>query len=57
MPTNTTWTAGTEVTVAWTLKAQHGGGYQYRLCPAASDLVEECFQASETTCRLSATEN
>lgn len=30
--------------VAWTHKAWHGGGYQYRLCPAASELTEECFQ-------------
>lgn len=24
--------------------ADHGGGYQYRLCPADSELTEECFQ-------------
>ena len=33
------------VEVAWTHKAWHGGGYQYRLCPAGSDLTEDCFQA------------
>ena len=22
----------------------HGGGYQYRLCPASANLTEECFQ-------------
>ena len=27
-------TAGEVVEVAWTHKAWHGGGYQYRLCPA-----------------------
>ena len=42
--TGTVWTAGSEVTVAWTLKAWHGGGYQYRLCPAGDALDEDCFQ-------------
>ena len=27
----TTWKAGTDVEVAWALKAWHGGGYSYRL--------------------------
>jgi len=26
-------------------KAWHGGGYQYRLCPADAELTEECFQS------------
>lgn len=43
-PTNTTWTAGNAVEVAWTVKAFHGGGYTYRLCPATETLTEECFQ-------------
>ena len=35
--------AGSDVEVAWTVKAFHGGGYAYRLCPAGSTLDEECF--------------
>ena len=44
MPTGTTWKAGAVVEAAWTLKAWHGGGYQYRLCPAGHELDEDCFQ-------------
>eukprot|EP01065_Artemidia_motanka_P022789 TRINITY_DN269_c0_g1_i1.p1 TRINITY_DN269_c0_g1~~TRINITY_DN269_c0_g1_i1.p1 ORF type:complete len:428 (+),score=110.04 TRINITY_DN269_c0_g1_i1:96-1379(+) len=40
----TTWKAGTEVEVSWGITANHGGGYQYRLCPRSSPLTEECFQ-------------
>jgi hypothetical protein len=40
----TTWVAGSVVEVAWGITANHGGGYQYRLCPASSALTEECFQ-------------
>jgi len=43
-PSDTVWVAGSNVEVAWTQKAWHGGGYQYRLCPASSSLDEECFQ-------------
>jgi len=41
----TVWKAGSDVEVAWTVKAFHGGGYAYRLCPAADPLglVEKCF--------------
>jgi hypothetical protein len=38
------WTAGTAVEVSWGISANHGGGYQYRLCPTGEDLTEECFQ-------------
>ena len=41
----TQWEAGEDVSVAWTHKAWHGGGYQYRLCPAGEPLDEACFQA------------
>jgi len=37
------WTAGSTATVEWTTVANHGGGYQYSLCPASSELTEECF--------------
>jgi len=40
----TVWTAGSIVEVAWGITANHGGGYQYRLCPANEPLTEECFQ-------------
>jgi hypothetical protein len=42
-PTSTTWVAGESVDVAFTMMANHGGGYQYRLCPAGEPLTEECF--------------
>lgn len=40
----TVWIAGSEAEVAWGIAANHGGGYQYRLCPADADPTEECFQ-------------
>jgi len=43
-PTGTVWKAGSKVEVAWTLQANHGGGYQYRLCPKGSKLDEDCFK-------------
>ena len=38
------WKAGEKVHVSWSITANHGGGYQYRLCPESSNLTEECFQ-------------
>eukprot|EP00928_Gymnodinium_smaydae_P052133 TRINITY_DN3589_c0_g1_i2.p1 TRINITY_DN3589_c0_g1~~TRINITY_DN3589_c0_g1_i2.p1 ORF type:complete len:500 (-),score=57.32 TRINITY_DN3589_c0_g1_i2:1029-2423(-) len=47
----TTWVAGSTVEVAWGLTANHGGGYQYRLCRVkeasnnnTEEATEECFQ-------------
>eukprot|EP00746_Dinoflagellata_sp_MGD_P021488 gnl/MRDRNA2_/MRDRNA2_150165_c0_seq1.p1 gnl/MRDRNA2_/MRDRNA2_150165_c0~~gnl/MRDRNA2_/MRDRNA2_150165_c0_seq1.p1 ORF type:complete len:462 (+),score=70.98 gnl/MRDRNA2_/MRDRNA2_150165_c0_seq1:63-1448(+) len=40
----THWKAGSTVEVSWGIAANHGGGYQYRLCPKAQPLTEECFQ-------------
>jgi len=40
----TQWVIGSEVEVAWGINANHGGGYQYRLCPAQSELSQECFE-------------
>jgi len=45
------WEIGREVEVAWGIEANHGGGYQYRLCRKLpgqknSDLTEECFQSN-----------
>jgi len=39
-----TWTVGDVVDASWALIANHGGGYQYRLCPKNSDQTEACFQ-------------
>merc|ERR1719158_104942 len=39
-----TWKVGDAVDVAWAIVANHGGGYQYRLCPKNSAQTEECFQ-------------
>jgi len=38
------WTIGGEVEVTWQIRNNHGGGYQYRLCPASEPLTEACFQ-------------
>lgn len=39
------WTAGADAEVAWVSAANHGGGYQYSLCPASKPLTEACFNA------------
>jgi len=38
------WVAGSSVEVAWGIRFNHGGGYQYRLCPVGQPATEECFQ-------------
>ena len=43
-PTGTVWVRGSVAKARWQLTARHGGGYQYRLCPAGSALTEACFQ-------------
>lgn len=47
----TTWVAGSTVEVAWGITANHGGGYQYRICRikkesynVTEEATEECFQ-------------
>ena len=42
----TEWSAGEVVTVGWSIIANHGGGYSYRLCkrPEVGVVTEECFQ-------------
>lgn len=42
-PAVETWARGASVEVAWGIRFNHGGGYQYRLCPASEALTEECF--------------
>jgi len=45
----TSWRRGTAQEVAWSIFANKGGGYAYRLCPKSSAhdgaLSEECFQS------------
>merc|ERR1712070_651043 len=48
-PTGVKWAAGSEYEVSWTLQANHGGGYSYRLCPASSSLDEDCFNKQPLT--------
>mmetsp|Transcript_110706 Transcript_110706/g.220087 ORF Transcript_110706/g.220087 Transcript_110706/m.220087 type:complete len:377 (-) Transcript_110706:63-1193(-) len=40
----TIWTAGDLVEVSWTMRTNHGGGYQWRIAPVASNLTEQVFQ-------------
>ena len=44
----TDWVRGDKAKVGWGLKANHGGGYSYRLCPVGEggpgDVTEDCFQ-------------
>lgn len=45
----TNWTRGSIVEAAWGIKANHGGGYSYRLCKVPREegvfgITEECFQ-------------
>ena len=42
--TPTVWRAGSTVEVTWAVEANHAGGYQYRLAPAAGPLTEAAFQ-------------
>ena len=43
-PTGTVWQRGATVKASFTINANHGGGYQWRLCPASEPLSEACFQ-------------
>eukprot|EP00949_MAST-11_sp_MAST-11-sp1_P000722 g722.t1 len=45
----TEWEAGSTVTASWTLVVNHGGGYQYRVCPTNNGNAKvnnECFEAN-----------
>jgi hypothetical protein len=44
-PRVSTWVAGGTAEVGWRITVNHGGGYQYRLCPKSKVATEECFQA------------
>ena len=45
-PNGVVWRAGDIVNASLFLKANHAGGWQYRLCPADQPLTEACFQAN-----------
>jgi len=44
MPSQATWAVGEEAEIMWGMRANHGGGYQLRLCPESAELTEACFQ-------------
>ena len=44
MASQATWKAGSSYEVGWTVAANHGGGYAYRLAPADAPLTEEAFR-------------
>jgi len=49
-PKPTVWTQGAEVEVAWSITANHGGGYAYRLCPKDEAVADEaCFRQHHLT--------
>ena len=43
-PAHTTWRQGEVVTVASSVFINHGGGWQWRLCPKSASVTEACFQ-------------
>lgn len=43
-PTGVVWRSGGRAEVKLSVRANHAGGYQYRLCPAGQPLTEACFQ-------------
>jgi hypothetical protein len=42
--TPTVWPIGSIQEVAWSIAANHGGGYAVRLCPLDAEATEDCFQ-------------
>lgn len=38
------WVSGSTQEVSWSIFANHGGGYSYRLCPRSEKITEACFQ-------------
>ena len=39
LPTGVVWKAGGVATAKWSIRANHGGGYSYRLCPRSMPLT------------------
>ena len=44
MPSQASWKAGVAYEVGWTVAANHGGGYAYRMAPADGPLTEAQFR-------------
>ena len=44
MPSQASWKAGGSYEVGWTVAANHGGGYAYRMAPLGSPLTEAIFR-------------
>ena len=44
MPSGAVWKVGSVVETLWSIRANHGGGWQFRLCPLGPELTEACFQ-------------
>lgn len=42
----TKWKPGSTVTASYHLTVNHGGGYQYRVCPIGSTVNEACFESN-----------
>ena len=45
-PSGTVWQRGGTAETVISIRANHGGGYSFRLCPADKELTEECFAAT-----------
>lgn len=46
--TPVSWRRGSNVEVAWSIAANHGGGYSWRLCKnVEGEVTEECFQKNQ----------
>lgn len=43
-PTGVVWRAGQRVEAKLSVRANHGGGWSFRLCPASQPLTEACMQ-------------
>ena len=43
-PSGAVWKAGSVVETMWSIRANHGGGWQFRLCKLGEELTEACFQ-------------
>jgi hypothetical protein len=43
-PTGVVWQSGERAEVKLSVRANHGGGWSFRLCPADEPLTEKCMQ-------------
>lgn len=44
LPTGVVWERGGLAVVSFYINTNHGGGYQFRLCPLHEEPTEACFQ-------------